>query len=59
MKIFTGLTCAIVIVIALCGCQTTKLVPEYIMPTASTILTAPLPDLQTIKKPGTTSDASK
>lgn len=40
----------------LSGCQTTKLVPVYTMPTAPTNLTATLPDLQTIKKPGT-SDA--
>lgn len=37
--------------ILLVACQTTKLVPVYVMPTAPVELTKPLPDLQTIKKP--------
>jgi len=43
----------------LSGCQTTKLVPVYTMPTAPAALVAPLPDLQTIKKPGTTSNVTR
>lgn len=53
MNKLAGLISAIVIAVALCGCQTTKLVPVYTMPTAAPSLTAPLPELQTIKKPET------
>lgn len=64
MNKLAGLISVIGIALALelCGCQTTKLVPVYIMPTAPAALIAPLPDLQTIKKPatpGTKSDVTK
>jgi hypothetical protein len=38
-------------ILLLTGCVNTKLVPQYVFPDAPATLMAPLPPLQTIKKP--------
>ncbi len=51
-RIFYWMVFSILFLSSITGCQTTKLVPVYTMPTAPANLLAPLPDLQSIKKPG-------